>query len=41
LLGTQAFGQLVVATGKLAGSKVHGWDLRSAEICEVAGEAGR
>jgi hypothetical protein len=35
---TQAFGQLVVATGKLGGSKVQGWDLRSAEICEVPAE---
>ena len=35
---TQAFGQLVVATGKLSGSKAVGWDLRSAEICEVPGE---
>ena len=35
---TQAFGQLVIATGKLGGSKVHGWDLRSAELCEVPDE---
>ena len=33
---TPAFGQMVVATGKLVGSKARGWDLMSAEICEVA-----
>jgi hypothetical protein len=35
---TQGFGQLVIATGKLNGDKANGWQLWSAEICEVQTE---
>jgi hypothetical protein len=35
---TPAFGQTVIATGVLAGSKGNGWILRSAEVCEVPSE---
>ena len=35
---TQAFGQIVVATGVLGGSKAGGWVLRAAEVCEFPAE---
>jgi hypothetical protein len=34
---TPAFGQLVVATGELGGSKETGWFIRDPEVCDVLG----